>query len=77
MIPKQILVLALITLVLGLTVHRELNSKVNITLHYETVCPHSKMFILTSLKQALNTKDFWSICDIHLVPYGGTTETKT
>ena len=49
MINKLILVLTLVALTFGLTVHRGLNSKVNITLHYETVCPHSKMFIITSL----------------------------
>lgn len=77
MILKQMLVLAMVFLAFGLNVHRERNEKVNITLHYETVCPHSKVFILTSLKQALATDNLWSIGDINLVPYGGTNQTNS
>lgn len=44
--------------------------KVKIDLYSESLCPDCLAFIRGSLKTAVNTKDFWKICEFNLYPYG-------
>jgi interferon gamma-inducible protein 30 len=46
------------------------DGKVKVDLYSESLCPDCLAFITTSLKKAVNTADFWKICEFNLIPYG-------
>lgn len=52
----------------------ENDDRVRIDLYTESLCPGCMQVITTSLKTALNTKDFDKIADIHLWVYGNAHE---
>jgi len=52
------------------------DDRVRIDLYTESLCPGCMQVITTSLKTALNTKDFDKIADIHVWIYGNAHETQ-
>jgi len=46
------------------------DGKVKVDLYSESLCPDCLAFITKSLKTAVNTKDFWKICEFNFYPYG-------